>query len=325
MPNPFEVAPPNIGNVLQNLMQGYKTVRGIGNENAIDAARQRAAQQLQSGDQQGAFATLMGIDPPSAAVVGNYGNQSFNQNIQSEQLKLAQQASRRREEPEAARNVRAAGVDPASPEGRKMMFPRTDTPISATDKAAIFKAENDIPALDATIKNVTRAKELNPQVFSGLGASTRGSLGAMLPDLMVPDVIADKKGSDATVEWDQVMGAEAIKNMSETLKGASTDFEMKKFLAIAADTSKPEKVRAAAMDRFLSLAQDERALRVRRFDQLREQTYFKPGGGLSGPKAAPQSGGGDPLASARDAISRGADRNAVIKRLQENGINPAGL
>lgn len=40
---------------------------------------------------------------------------------------------------------------------------------------------------------------------------------------------------------------------------------------------------------------------------------------------APQPAQNDPLAQARDAIARGADRNAVIKRLQQNGINPQGL
>jgi hypothetical protein len=40
--------------------------------------------------------------------------------------------------------------------------------------------------------------------------------------------------------------------------------------------------------------------------------------------AAPASGG-DPLAQARDAIARGADKNAVIERLKANGIDPAGL
>ena len=38
-----------------------------------------------------------------------------------------------------------------------------------------------------------------------------------------------------------------------------------------------------------------------------------------------QGGGGDPLAQARDAIAKGADRNAVIERLKSNGIDPAGL
>jgi hypothetical protein len=33
----------------------------------------------------------------------------------------------------------------------------------------------------------------------------------------------------------------------------------------------------------------------------------------------------DPLAQARDAISRGASRAAVIQRLREHGIDPTGL
>lgn len=42
--------------------------------------------------------------------------------------------------------------------------------------------------------------------------------------------------------------------------------------------------------------------------------------------AAPATtSGGDPLARARDAIARGANRDAVMKRLVENGINPSGL
>lgn len=36
-------------------------------------------------------------------------------------------------------------------------------------------------------------------------------------------------------------------------------------------------------------------------------------------------GGGDPLSQARDAIAKGAPRDAVIQRLQQNGINPSGL
>lgn len=53
-----------------------------------------------------------------------------------------------------------------------------------------------------------------------------------------------------------------------------------------------------------------------------------PGGGASNPSmgaAQGASGVGDPLAQARDAISRGAPRDAVIQRLRQNGIDPAGL
>ncbi len=320
MPNPFEVRVPNALEALMAGDAGYKGMRDIMQDRERSAAAKEAQQALMNGgDVRSALARLIGVrEFQGANALSNFGNQSFSQNIQSEQLKLAQQAAQRREEPEDIRKLRAAGMEPSSPEGRKALFPRTDTPLSATDKKAVMSAEDDIPRLDATIANIKRAKELNPTVYSGLGASLAGTIGTS--GIPGANKVFDKDRADATVEWDQVMGAEAIKNMSETLKGASTDFEMKKFISIAADTSKPPKVREAAMDRFLRLAEQERDLRVRRSNELRSGGYFKPGGGQSTPQ-----GGGDPLAAARAAIDKGADRNAVIKRLQDNGINPAGL
>jgi len=50
--------------------------------------------------------------------------------------------------------------------------------------------------------------------------------------------------------------------------------------------------------------------------------YAKRQAGASEPQAVAK---GDPLAAARAAIEKGAPRDAVIKRLQENGIDPAGL
>jgi hypothetical protein len=50
--------------------------------------------------------------------------------------------------------------------------------------------------------------------------------------------------------------------------------------------------------------------------------FIVPGQGASGP---PAGGAGDPLAQARAAIASGAPRDAVIKRLRDNGIDPAGL
>lgn len=51
--------------------------------------------------------------------------------------------------------------------------------------------------------------------------------------------------------------------------------------------------------------------------------------GVVAPPTSPAPGApssaADPLAEARDAIARGAPRDAVMQRLQQNGINPAGL
>lgn len=54
--------------------------------------------------------------------------------------------------------------------------------------------------------------------------------------------------------------------------------------------------------------------------QQRYEAGSQPIGGGTQPAA-----GGDPLAGARDAIAKGAPREAVIQRLREHGINPSGL
>ncbi len=192
---------------------------------------------------------------------------------------LQRQAQSR--EPENIRALRAAGIDPTSPEGRKVAFPRTDSPISAFDKKATLDAENELPNIAATIRNVERAMELNPQVFTGSSGGVRKWIGKNLPEGVTSSVIAPKAGTEATAEWDQLMGQEAVKNMSETLKGASTDFEMKKFISIAADTTQSADVRQRAMQRFITLAKDELELRKKRVSGMRDGTYFKPGGGQS--------------------------------------------
>lgn len=66
------------------------------------------------------------------------------------------------------------------------------------------------------------------------------------------------------------------------------------------------------------------------FPQLRggdaPQAPAAPAPGVApSPAAAPGAPTSDPLADARAAIARGADPNAVRQRLQQHGINPAGL
>ncbi len=60
-----------------------------------------------------------------------------------------------------------------------------------------------------------------------------------------------------------------------------------------------------------------------RLNQSYQQTYGSQDGAGASPQVAPAQG--DPLSAARAAIARGANRGAVIQRLQQHGINPAGL
>jgi hypothetical protein len=59
------------------------------------------------------------------------------------------------------------------------------------------------------------------------------------------------------------------------------------------------------------------------FEDSKRMAGSKLGAGTGGP--ATPNGQTDPLSQARDAIAKGADRNAVIQRLHQNGIDPGGL
>lgn len=325
MANPYYVAP---ANPLQAILAGtdaYDRSRGRAREDAMMEARKEAMQSLQSGgDTRNVLARLIGAgDLQTAGVISGLASGDRAQANSDRSFELQRQVANRQETPAQLRILQAAGIDPASPEGRKALFPKTDTPISATDKRAIMQAEDALPGIQGTLENLNRALELNSSTFSGMGAGTRATLGANLPDGLIPDFIADKKGAVATQEWQKIMGPEALQAMANTLKGATTDFELRKFIEMLGDPATDPKVRAGVIKRMQKLAQRQLELSEGRVRDLRGGNYFQPGRG----QGAPQRGemADDPVSAARDAIARGAPRDAVIQRLRENGIDPGGL
>jgi hypothetical protein len=64
-----------------------------------------------------------------------------------------------------------------------------------------------------------------------------------------------------------------------------------------------------------------------KIQSLRRGSGGQPGAPAAPAATPPASAGaqGDPLAQAREAIARGASREAVIQRLRQNGVDPGGL
>jgi len=283
--NPFYVAPANPLQALMMGVQGYDRGRKAATDEEIRIGRGEAMQALQSGgDMRGALARLIGVgDIPGANAIANFGNQTADQAYKTGMLEVARQNASRQEVPPQLKLLQATGINPASPEGKKALFPRTDTPISATDKKAIFEAEDALPQLQGTKDALNRAMELNSKTFKGAGAGVRAFIGSKLPDMMVPDVIADKRTADATAEWQNIMGPEALNQMANTLKGATTDFELRKFMELLADPSTPPDVRAGVIKRMQVLTDRKLELANARIKDLRGGEYFRPGGGQAAP------------------------------------------
>lgn len=269
----------------QNAFQ-RQTLADIGKGIASGAMTydQAAGKLLAAGDRQGAL---------SLAQLGmNQANQQYTRGVDARNFAFREQEAQQHQrnadrafglqtEPSQLKVLRAAGIDPASAEGRKALFPRTDTPISATDKKAIFQAEDALPALQGTIENLNRALELNDKTFSGFGAGIRGDIASKLPSSIAP------KGAVETAEWSKIMEPEALQNMANTLKGATTDFELKKHIGMLADASTTPSVRKGVIQRMKKLAERKLEIEQSRINDLRGGSYFKEGGGASGARQAP--------------------------------------
>jgi hypothetical protein len=168
------------------------------------------------------------------------------------------------------------------PEGdpRRAYGPRTNAQnLTTVDKKEIYTSEDDVTNLDNTIQQLDAALDLNDKTLEGYGASYMASYGSKAPSWAVPDRL--EAPAKATLEWQKLMEPEAIKTMASTLKGATTDFELNKFVQQLADPATPRKTRENIIKRMKTLAERKKALANERIQELRGGTYFRPGGGLS--------------------------------------------
>lgn len=189
-------------------------------------------------------------------------------------------------------------TDPRAPGGARVIYSGAPKQDSATKKA-IWEAEDKLPELEGNISALLKAKELNEKAYTGMGAAARGQVMAKLPF-----GIGATPEAKATVEYGQLMNQQAIEAMSRTLKGATTDKEMGKFLEIIGDMSLPVEQRTHAIDRLLTMSRRHQQLNEGRVQELRGGRMGPAGAGAGGP-----AGGGttpQPKVEARKQLPNGA-------------------
>jgi hypothetical protein len=146
--------------------------------------------------------------------------------------------------------------------------------VSATDQKALFSAEDELPVLDNTLSTLSRAKELNKDTYTGVGAGLKGTLGTS--GIPGTGLLFDQQKAKATREFGQVMSMEAIQAMSAALKGATTNFELGEFQRILADPSTPPDIRERTIDRMMTLATRQRDISRSRINDLRGKAGLDP-------------------------------------------------
>lgn len=160
---------------------------------------------------------------------------------------------------------------------------------SVTELKQIYEAENDIPKVEQTIESLDRAAALISEeaekagtaAYEGYGAGLRGQLESRSP---VGDY--DKTRGKNTDEYQTLMSMEAIVAMANTLKGVTTDFELREFAKILADPSQPREIRRRTLGRLRGLAKKQLEINRKRAEEIRSGTYYSPD--AAGAAAAPR-------------------------------------
>jgi hypothetical protein len=234
----------------------------------------------------------------------------------------------------------ATAALPASPEGK----------IKADEAKGFLTPEERVTALKPEIKpavitGATAAKEtytqhklslekldqakelLDKGIYTGRMQDVK-TIGSQITPF------GDKEKADRTSTYNSLVDEKAIDTMSKTLKGQSTDFEMKEFKKIFNNPNSSDADRYRAMDRLIRAARSDltthaEAVKAYGGDTKRidEELASIKGGG--GPKAAAPTMTPDEvntsLDNARAAISAGKDPQFIKEQLRKNGIDPKGL
>lgn len=174
-------------------------------------------------------------------------------------------------------------------------MPREDaSPLTATDKKAILEADemvlsnqNAIDQLSSTIAG-DPGKTLNDR--AGYGATAGWQSWAARND--PTGLFSDDKG-EATTEFNNIVLGQALSSLKATFGAAPTEGERAILIDLQASVDKTPAERKKIIDRGIALANKRLEFNRQRADELRGQTFYKPGGGGTGGSkpAAPSADG----------------------------------
>lgn len=189
--------------------------------------------------------------------------------------------------------------------------------ITSKDKTIIDDAVTQNNQLKQSLLNLEEAEAIGPKTWSGPWASQR----AWATSWWYGDEGQDQTTADEHLRYQQIMEGEAIAQMSQTLKGATTDREMQKFIDIVADPSVPwnstKKRALAQVKRFAQSVIDMNDEKIR---GIRDGSYWTG----EQPEDQPASGGGYPSdpneVVGRDSNGQDITWGDIQTTAEENGM-----
>lgn len=170
--------------------------------------------------------------------------------------------------------------------------------LTSVDKKAFLDAKNTKAQMTYALSNLDKAMELGPNSLTGPATGLRARVG---------DWFGDDQ-SAAHLQYQQIMEGEAIKQMAETLKGATTDREMQKFIDIVADPGASWDVKKPAIERVKAFVEMQIAESEDTMQGIGNGTIYRGGQG-----AAPQGGqGGAQQPDPKQVMGKGPDGQEIL-------------
>lgn len=153
--------------------------------------------------------------------------------------------------------------------------------LDSTTRRAVFEAQDELPNLKAAVDQLSEARDLLPQIYTGIGSGVRSYVNQAMPEGL-PNVFSDPNRAKATQRYNQILGTESISAMSQTLKGATTDFELREFSRLMNDPNQRPETKRAALETMIRKAQSHYQNKV---DRIGEYGGRVPNLGAATPSA----------------------------------------
>jgi hypothetical protein len=204
---------------------------------------------------------------------------------------------------------------------------KTGPKLSPVAEKELFEADDLVQSSKSAADSLRVALGLNGKMYSGVEAVRRAKVRSNLP--------GSDPAADATIAYDNIIGAQALASLKAVFGGAPTEGERKILIDLQASADKTPVQREEILRRAIAATESRAKFNADKAAALRSGGYTAPqqtpqptAGARQAPAATPQrqpQQAGNVLQQARDAIARGAPREAVIQRLRQNGIDPKGL
>lgn len=166
-------------------------------------------------------------------------------------------------------DIRKSGIDAAAARAdRKGKGPGA---MSATLQKELIESDEMDQQAQNTINALQGALKLNAKAYSGTGAKERATVRANVPGMKASEE------ADATIEFDNLIGSQALAGMKAIFGGNPTEGERAILLDLQASVNKTPKQREAIIRRGIAAAQRRQEFSKSKAKSIRTGTYLTEG------------------------------------------------